>query len=516
MMNNLTACYKRVLLASMATLLVACGSDNDDAVTPPTSDNNPPVAQPTTATAIVGTPVMVDAIANDTDPDGDALTLTVVELTEGSGTGVIKDNQLLFTPEQPGTVVFSYTVADPQGATDDSTVTIKVSAATETGHFVGTQTCLTCHTDKATFLETGHNFKLSKIENGEAPQFPFSSLEGSVELLYGADNSAGTPNSWDEVSYVIGGYYRTAMYLDSNGYILSGTGVRAILPENGEDFTIDHISGYAPGGEPDSHPFDCGHCHTTGWKDYTPDSPLNPNHQDGLEGIEGTFEMTGIQCEACHGAGSKHIQSQSADDIDRIAKGRYTSDLLQADMAFGKAITCAECHSKKTNRKFPTFISEHNQDFGGDSIGGRTIPYDIGGRVAGDALLGMDANTGEITGKKHDMACHTCHNPHQSKINDDQPGHENAMVKQCVDCHYDKPFTPELEVHSFVAKCETCHMPKDKHFFRINLDYPASSPENFSKDGKYVQPWNTSKDSCSGCHKVDYDERAALIKKMHQ
>lgn len=516
MMNKTSMPYRKVLLASLLAVLLGCGSDNEDVVTPPPTDNKPPVAQPTTATAIVGTAVMVDAIANDTDPDGDALTLTQVELTEGVGKGVIKDNQLLFTPEQPGTVVFSYTVADPQGATDESTVTIKVSAATETGHFVGTQTCLTCHTDKATFLETGHNFKLSKIENGEAPQFPFSSLEGSVELLYGADNSAGTPNSWDEVSYVIGGYYRTAMYLDSNGYILSGTGVRAILPENGEDFSIDHISGYAPGGEPDSHPFDCGHCHTTGWKDYTPDSPLNPNHQDGLVGIDGTFEMTGIQCEACHGAGSKHIKSLSADDIDRIAKGRYTSDLLQTDMAFGKAITCAECHSKKTNRKFPTFISEHNQDFGGDSIGGRTIPYDIGGRVAGDALLGMDADTGEITGKKQDMACHTCHNPHQSKINDDQPGHENAMVKQCVDCHYDKPFTPELEVHSFVAKCESCHMPNNKHFFRINLEYPASSPENFSKDGKYVQPWNTSKDSCSSCHKVDYDERAALIKKMHQ
>lgn len=515
MMNNKNVPYKKALIVSMAALLVACGSDNDE-VSPPPSDNKPPIANPNTVTAIVGTELLIDALANDSDPDGDQLTLSQIELIQGKGDGKIKDNQLLFTPTHTGTVIFSYTIADPDGATAKSTVTIKVNAQAETGHYVGTQTCLSCHSDKDTFLETGHNFKLSKVENGEAPKFPFTSIEGSVELLYGADNSAGTPNSWEEVSYVIGGYYRTAMYLDKNGYILSGTGVRAILPENGEDFSIDHIAAYAPGGEPDSHLFDCGHCHTTGWKDYTPGSDLNPNHQDGLVGIDGTFEMTGIQCEACHGAGGKHINSQSADDIDRIAKGRYTSDLMQADMGFGKAITCSECHSKKTNRKFPTFVSEHNQDFGGDSIGGRTIPYDIGGRVAGDALLGMDADTGEITGKKADMACHTCHNPHQSKINSDKPGHENAMVKTCTDCHGDKEFVDDLAMHSFVAKCETCHMPKDKHFFRINLDYAADSPENFSKDGKYVQPWNTSKDSCSSCHDKDYDERASWVKKMHR
>ncbi|MCL1139418.1 helix-turn-helix domain-containing protein [Shewanella pneumatophori] len=35
------------------------------------------------------------------------------------------------------------------------------------------------------------------------------------------------------------------------------------------------------------------------------------------------------------------------------------------------------------------------------------------------------------------------------------------------------------------------------------------------KDGKYVQPWNTSKDSCSSCHE-NYDELAALVEKMHR
>lgn len=68
--------------------------------------------------------------------------------------------------------------------------------------------------------------------------------------------------------------------------------------------------------------------------------------------------------------------------------GRLTADFVKDDMGFGLAISCSECHSKKTNRHYPDFVSEHNQDFGGDSIGGRTIPYFDGGRVAGDAMLG--------------------------------------------------------------------------------------------------------------------------------
>ncbi|GIU41142.1 hypothetical protein TUM4438_04210 [Shewanella sairae] len=520
MMNSVNVPYKKMLLASMVTLLVACGSDNDEVVPPlPPSDNNPPIANPTSVTAIVGTAVMIDALANDSDPDGDALTLNKIELIEGSGEGEIKDNQLLFTPTQVGTAVFSYTIADPDGATDSATVTIEVSDSVETLSYVGSQTCLSCHSDKASFLETGHNFKLNKVIDGERPEYPFTTLDGGLEFLFGAENSIGTPTSYEDISYIIGGYTRRAMFVDKNGFILTGTGVMLDIPGEGETYGPESALGFGAGGGVDSREFSyCGRCHTTGWKDYTAVDGDNRNlhRQDDLPGMGGTFSQTGIQCESCHGAGSKHIQTSSKNDISRVAEGRNTSDFLQEDMAYGLAVACEECHTKDGERPYPSFKGKFNTHFGGDSLGGRSVAYEQGARFAADAILGMDADTGEITGKKADMACHTCHNPHQSKVNDDQPGHENAMVKQCIDCHGDKEFTEYLEMHSFVAKCESCHMPKDKHFFRINLDYAADSPENFSKDGKYVQPWNTSKDSCSSCHELDYDERAAWAKKMHK
>lgn len=504
--------YKTASLAMLIGLTVtACGSDDSS-----DNDNKAPVAVADTATAWVGTEVRIDVLANDYHPQGLPISISEYSITEGTGEIDQQGDLLLYTADAAGTTIINYTITDPQGASDSTTVTVTINAPDEgVAEYVGSQTCVSCHSDKQTFFETGHNFKLNKVVDGKAPEYPFSSLEGAVELMYGANNSSGTPTDWSDISYVIGGYDTWANFLDKDGYIYTGTGIAVSMPQNGEDISINHMQGYLPDAAPDSQEFDCGICHSTGWKDFTPDSDLNPHRQDDLKGFGGTYNQPGIQCEACHGAGSKHIQTQSADDISRVATGRLTADLVKDDMGFGLAISCSECHSKKTNRHYPDFVSEHNQDFGGDSIGGRTIPYFDGGRVAGDAMLGLDANTGERTGKKHAMACHTCHNPHRSKANEDQPGHEDALIKTCLDCHGEKEFSQGLEVHQYEAKCTSCHMPKSQHFFRINLEFASDSPENFSKDGKYVQPWNVAKDSCGSCHQ-DYDERAALIKQMHK
>ncbi|WP_220771170.1 Ig-like domain-containing protein [Shewanella sp. MBTL60-007] len=501
------------LALTFAIALTGCGSDDSPVI--PEIENQAPIAVADTATVYLGTHERIDVLANDSDPEDQQLTLTRVEIIEGTGSASQHGNDIQFTPEKVGTTVIEYIVADLQGATASSTLAITVlDPKQDKADFVGSQTCVSCHTDKATFFETGHNFKLNKVVDGKAPEYPFSNIDGVVELMYEANNSLGTPNSWDDISYVIGGYDTWANFIDKDGFILSGKGVAVSLPQNGDDISINHIQGYKPDSAPDSQQFDCGLCHSTGWKDYTPDSDLNPHHQDGLKGFAGTYNQAGIQCEACHGAGSIHIKTRSPDDISRVAQGRLTSDLVKDDMGYGLAITCSECHSKKTNRHYPDFVSEHNKDFGGDTIGGRSIPYFDGGRLAGDHMLGLDANTGIATGKKRNMACHTCHNPHRSKANEDQPGHEDAMVKTCTDCHSNKTFVSELKVHEFAAKCTNCHMPKSNHFFKINLSLPSDSPENFSADGQYVQPWNVAKDSCGSCHE-NYDELAATIKKMH-
>lgn len=516
MTPNLSGLPLKLVSAAFAlSLLSACNSDNDDDAIIP--ENAAPIANPVDAEAKVGSTKLIDALINDTDADGDALTLHNVELTEGEGIASIQDNQILFEATMAGTTVLSYQINDGNGGEAGSTVTITVTA--ESLSYVGSDRCLLCHRDKSSYLETGHNFKLTKV-NGKAPQYPFTSIDGSVDFL-NVDNSLGNPSGWQDISYVIGGYKSSAMFIDQNGYIMAGDKAGTGLAPKGESVTENMIWPYHPGDTPDSHGFDyCGRCHTTGWQDTTTalHDDRNPNRQNDMPGMGGTFALTGIQCEACHGAGSKHIKSPSKQNITKDAAPRMTDDYLADDMGFGLAIACSECHTVDDSlKRYPDYVSPKNEIFGGDSQGGRMTVKEgrrdgRGGRHAADTLLGTDPDTGEAVGVKKHFRCSTCHNPHMSEHYQNEPGHKGAMVRQCSDCH-----TMEFEeaVHG-MAQCVDCHMPGSSHMFQIDLSAPSDDPHHFSADGDYNKPWLRAYDSCQGCHPSDYDERAARVGKVHR
>lgn len=90
--------------------------------------NQPPVAAPDAVATPVNTPVTLDVLANDTDPDGDPLTISSVT-QPANGTVEIVDNTLIYTPD-PGFFgtfdVFTYTISDGRGG----------SATTNAGVFV--------------------------------------------------------------------------------------------------------------------------------------------------------------------------------------------------------------------------------------------------------------------------------------------------------------------------------------------------------------------------------------------
>lgn len=89
--------------------------------------NDAPVATFDVATTSAGTSVVVDAIANDTDVDGDGLTLASVG-TPSSGTAAIRGGQVRYTPATgfAGAATVSYTVSDG-AASVDGTITITVT-----------------------------------------------------------------------------------------------------------------------------------------------------------------------------------------------------------------------------------------------------------------------------------------------------------------------------------------------------------------------------------------------------
>ena len=99
-----------------------------------TAVNDAPLAGDDLASTPINTPITISLLANDSDPDGDLLTVSnavLVDPTRGS-VSVNADGTLSFTPANnvAGAVAISYTVSDGHGGSDTATVTVNVGANT--------------------------------------------------------------------------------------------------------------------------------------------------------------------------------------------------------------------------------------------------------------------------------------------------------------------------------------------------------------------------------------------------
>ncbi|MQX35527.1 cadherin-like domain-containing protein [Roseospira navarrensis] len=98
--------------------------------------NDGPVAADDAQTATEDTAVTysaADLLANDTDVDGDALTITDVSNAVGGSVSLNADGDVVFTPDADfnGEATFDYTVSDGQGGTSTATVTVDVAAVND-------------------------------------------------------------------------------------------------------------------------------------------------------------------------------------------------------------------------------------------------------------------------------------------------------------------------------------------------------------------------------------------------
>ncbi len=103
------------------------GGTDTATVTIVVDGNEPPIANPDNTTTAVNTPVTIPVLPNDSDPDGD--NLTVIDFTQPSnGSVVLVDGEFVYTPDAgfTGTDTFTYTISDGNGGTDTTTVTITI------------------------------------------------------------------------------------------------------------------------------------------------------------------------------------------------------------------------------------------------------------------------------------------------------------------------------------------------------------------------------------------------------
>lgn len=103
-------------------------------------DNQAPVAQDNSGSTIANTPVIISVVGNDSDPNGDPLTITEINGTPVTGGSVVPvtggtvtvnpDGTLTFTPNPgfTGTVDFPYTISDGNGGTDTAQLVITITS----------------------------------------------------------------------------------------------------------------------------------------------------------------------------------------------------------------------------------------------------------------------------------------------------------------------------------------------------------------------------------------------------
>ncbi len=101
---------------------------------PPAPVNKAPIASNDSATTQAGTPVAINVLSNDSDPDGDALNISNVG-NAANGTVSNTNGTLTYTPKAgfSGSDSFNYSISDGKGGSATATVGVTVNPAQQTG-----------------------------------------------------------------------------------------------------------------------------------------------------------------------------------------------------------------------------------------------------------------------------------------------------------------------------------------------------------------------------------------------
>ncbi|MGY5662247.1 tandem-95 repeat protein [Vibrio chemaguriensis] len=174
--------------------------------------NDAPVAKDDTAITDEDTPVTIDVLPNDTDVDGDKLSIQSASVPEVQGKVEIVDGKLVFTPAENfnGDTEITYTITD--GAlTDQATVNVTVNAVNDTPAVESNLADQTLAEDftpytidlntafsdvdnvdgELSFSVSGNSNVNVSIENGIATISPTADWNGSETLTFTATDLSG-------------------------------------------------------------------------------------------------------------------------------------------------------------------------------------------------------------------------------------------------------------------------------------------------------------------------------------
>jgi hypothetical protein len=326
--------------------------------------------------------------------------------------------------------------------------------------YVGASTCAGCHQETYdVFINSGHAWKLNPVIDGQPPDYPFTEVPSPPEGY-----------TWDDILYVIGGYNWKARFVGKDGYIITDAPGESGNTEYLNQYNFANpLLGKEAGwvtyhsGE-EQLPYNCGTCHTTGYSER--------GNQDDLPGLVGTWAEPGIQCEACHGPGSLHMQNPRGVEMKVNRDGEE----------------CGQCHRRgdveQVNAK-DGFIQHHEQ-------------YE------------------ELFQSKHMvLKCVDCHDPHAGVVQLKEAGEQTTRT-QCENCHFkEEQYQKNVKHTALSVTCTHCHMPRivksawgvpERFTGDIRTHVMAIDPtqiNQFSEDGTQALSQIGLDFACRQCHLPD-------------
>lgn len=296
-------------------------------------------------------------------------------------------------------------------------VTAISAVAVKDAKYIGSEDCGVCHSDTHPEIVSAHAKTLHHGAMADVTKNP-KAMVGDF---------ASAPFKKADVKYVLGVGKMYQNYLDKNLKLLPGKWDAVAK----KWIKIESVDGATQ----------CVGCHVT-----------------NFDPAKKTWTELGVGCEACHGPGSVHSDSQEAKDIVNLK-------LLKADKL---NMVCGQCHAQGTDTTgkyaFPRAFCP------GDDLGQHF-------KLKEPAEGAPNAQYNQFLTSKHAQGnvikCSTCHDTHGNKA---KAGHQLRMPINdlCMGCHSvemgETEAVKSLKEHAPDAKegdtCATCHMKNASHAFK--------------------------------------------------
>jgi predicted CXXCH cytochrome family protein len=310
----------------------------------------------------------------------------------------------------------------PAGPVGEPAQNTSETAMVVAAEYVGDQICSGCHYDLSQiYIKSGHPWSLSSVTGGISPDYPFTQI-----------NSTPKGYTLKDISYIIGGYFWKAIFVNSEGYIITDAPGSSDDPTYLNQFNFGNSMIGLSSGWASYHAgaaefsFTCGSCHTTGYD--------NGGSQDNLPGVVGTWAQPGVRCERCHGPGSLHANNPEGVRM-----------VVERDSAL-----CQECHTYK-------------------DVHPATLEV-------GNGFIQHRDQYGDLSQSKHQILdCLTCHDPHSGVVQLRQEGQQTTRLL-CQDCHFQEAQFQNNASHTARSiGCTDCHMPR-------LIQSGSANPQGFTGD----------------------------------